>query len=185
MPNKRDQLVATALELFLEHGYHATGIDRIVAESGVAKMTLYNHFESKDQLIAAALELQDERWLAKVASYLDHIGGAPRDKLLAVFDLHTQWYCGGEFHGCAFIKASNEYTDPGHPLHAYAAAHYRRLRERLVALADEAGIRSADGLAGQLVLLLIGATSQALLASDHASATQARGIARRLIDDAA
>lgn len=181
MPSKRDQLVETALGLFMEHGYHATGIDRIVAESGVAKMTLYNHFGSKDELIAAALALRDEQWSARVEAYLSNVGGGPRDKLLAVFDMHTQWYCGDAFHGCAFIKASNEYTDPDHPLHAYAAAHYRKLRERLAQLAGEAGIDGAEGLAGQLVLLLVGATSQALLMSDYASATEAREIARELI----
>ena len=63
---RRDHLVATALALFSKHGYHATGIDRILAESGVAKMTLYKHFRSKDELILAALRRRDEefrRWL--------------------------------------------------------------------------------------------------------------------------
>ena len=59
---KRDQLIDTALELFNRDGYRATGIDKILAESGVAKMTLYNHFGSKDELIVAALERRDARW---------------------------------------------------------------------------------------------------------------------------
>ncbi len=184
MSDKREQLVVTALGLFLEHGYHATGIDRIVAESGVAKMTLYNHFESKDELIAAALQRMDEQWSTRVDTYLTHIGGSPRDRLLAVFDLHTQWYCEDDFHGCVFLKASHEYTDPAHPMHAFAAEHYQRLRERLAGLAKAAKAKRPDTLARQLVLLLIGATSQALLDDDRSSATQAREVARVLIDAA-
>ncbi|MCP4245656.1 MAG: helix-turn-helix transcriptional regulator, partial [bacterium] len=65
--SKKDQLVSVALDLFCRHGFHATGIDTIVAEAGVAKMTLYKHFRSKEDLVVAALELQDRRsreWLA-------------------------------------------------------------------------------------------------------------------------
>ena len=59
---KRDQLIEAALELFQREGFHATGVDRILAEAGVAKMTLYHHFRSKDELILAALRLRDERF---------------------------------------------------------------------------------------------------------------------------
>ena len=62
--SRRDELVETALDLFYRNGFHATGIDRILAEAGVAKMTLYKHFRSKDDLIVAALERRDERFRA-------------------------------------------------------------------------------------------------------------------------
>ena len=61
--SRRDHLVETALALFMRDGFHATGIDRILSHAGVAKMTLYNHFKSKEELILAALRLRDERFL--------------------------------------------------------------------------------------------------------------------------
>ena len=68
---KRDQLIDTALELFNRDGYRATGIDKILGECGVAKMTLYNHFGSKDELILAALKRRDARWRAWFGQDLD------------------------------------------------------------------------------------------------------------------
>ena len=91
--SKREQLLNTALELFYREGYHATGIDRILAESGVAKMTLYKHFKSKDELIMAALEERHARTLRRFG---DAPRRAPREAILAVFDnLHGYLHYSG------------------------------------------------------------------------------------------
>ena len=72
---RRDHLVDTALKLFCERGFHATGIDTILAESGVAKMTLYNHFRSKDELIIAALQKRDEQFMVSVKEGVERLKG--------------------------------------------------------------------------------------------------------------
>ena len=112
---RREHLVETALRLFYEKGFHATGIDTILAESGVAKMTLYKYFKSKDDLILAALELRDRRWMGWFGGELKRRGKTPRQRLLAVFDILGDWFGQDEFRGCLFLNAASEYCglEPG------------------------------------------------------------------------
>ena len=84
MPSRRDHLIDTAIRLFNENGYHATGIDKILAESGVAKMTLYKHFKSKDELILAALARRDRYWREWFEGTLERRAETPRGRLIAV-----------------------------------------------------------------------------------------------------
>ena len=119
--SRRDQLIDTALDLFNRNGYHATGIDRILAEAGVAKMTLYKHFGSKDALIQAALERRDERWRAWFRDAVARRAETPRGRLLAVFDALEEWFVRPDFHGCMFIRAAGEYAALDDPIHANAA----------------------------------------------------------------
>ncbi len=90
MATRRDHLIDTALRLFYQQGYHATGIDRILAESGVAKMTLYKHFRSKDELILAALQLRDERFRNWLMAEMEAASPDPVERLLAMFDALEQ-----------------------------------------------------------------------------------------------
>ena len=84
--SRRDHLVDTALEMFCRDGFHATGIDKILAHAGVAKMTLYNHFRSKDELILAALRRRDEKFRNWFMRAVERLGKTPRNRLLAIFD---------------------------------------------------------------------------------------------------
>ncbi len=108
--SRRDHLVDTALEMFCRDGFHATGIDKILAQAGVAKMTLYNHFRSKDELILAVLRRRDERFRRAFVRAVERRASAPRDRLLAIFDALGEWFCRNDFTGCTFINASAEYT---------------------------------------------------------------------------
>ena len=107
---KREQLVDTALRLFYRDGFHATGIDKILAEAGVARMTLYKHFKSKDDLVLAALRRRDEQFRTWFERAVEQRGATPRARLVAIFDALDDWFAGrafpgGEFHGCAFVNA--------------------------------------------------------------------------------
>jgi len=154
---RRDQLIDTALDLFNRDGYHATGIDRILAESGVAKMTLYNHFGSKDGLIQAALARRDARWRAWFRDAVARRAETPRGRLLAVFDALDEWFTGPDFHGCMFIRAAGEYAALDDPIHAGAAAHQRLVLAELRDLTDAAGARHPARLAREIMLLALGA----------------------------
>ncbi len=154
---RRDQLIDTALDLFNRNGYHATGIDRILAEAGVAKMTLYKHFGSKDALIQAALERRDERWRAWFRDAVARRAESPRGRLLAVFDALEEWFSGPDFHGCMFIRAAGEYAKLDDPIHAGAAAHQRLVLAELRDLAAAAGARRPARLAREMMLLALGA----------------------------
>src|SRR5260221_11040821 len=84
---KRDQLIETAWTLFYRDGYHATGIDRILAESQVAKMTLYHHFRSKEELILAVLKQNSRQTLDSLRQFLNAENRSPEKRLESDFDL--------------------------------------------------------------------------------------------------
>ncbi|WP_134597517.1 TetR/AcrR family transcriptional regulator [Pseudomonas aeruginosa] len=166
---KREQLLSTAVDLFYREGYHATGIDRILAESGVAKMTLYKHFRSKDELIMAALEVRRQRTAERMLEAEARL--QPRAAILAVFDGLQEFLQDEAFRGGAFIHAAAEFHERSHPIHRQAAeqkafveAYFQRQLERL-------GARSAALLARQLQYLMEGAL---VMAHIHGPADQAR-----------
>ena len=154
---KRDRLIDTALELFNRDGYRATGIDKILAEAGVAKMTLYNHFGSKDELILAALKRRDVRWRDWLRHAVARRAETPRGRLLAVFDALEEWFAQADFQGCMFIRAASEYCGCDHPIHAVAAEHQRLLLAELRDLAAAAGAKRPAKLAREILLLVLGA----------------------------
>ncbi len=157
MSKKRDQLVEAALELFGQEGFHATGIDRVLEVAGVAKMTLYNHFRSKEELILAVLRVRDERWRNQFMLGVERRAKDPRDRLLAIFDELGDWFADPGFSGCMFINATAEYADQDDPIHAASAEHKRLIEKYVRELAAQAGAREPGVLASQLCLLMEGA----------------------------
>ena len=112
----RERILETAYELFSRHGTRAVGVDRIIAESGVAKMTLYRNFASKDELILAFLQRREERWTRGwLQSEAEAAPTRPRERLLAIFDVFGEWFAREDFEGCSFINVMLEVTDPDHP----------------------------------------------------------------------
>ena len=182
--SKRDHLIETALGLFSRDGFHATGIDKILAESGIAKMTLYNHFTSKDELILAALHRRDETFRNDFRRKIEKRGKMPRERLLAIFDVLDDWFRGSDFTGCTFINASAEFAKSDDPIHAAAAEHKRLVGAYVRELAGAAGVKDADALAQGLMLLMEGAIVMAYVADDPNAAANAKKAARALINQA-
>ena len=183
-PTKRDQLIDCALELFRREGYHATGVDRIVNVAGVAKMTLYKHFASKEELILAALQRRDEGFSRTYAEELARPSLTPRARLLAVFDVLEDFIHDPAFSGCMFINASAEFADPEHPIHRATVAHKTSITDRLAGLAEEAGARDPGALAEQLSLLFDGALVTAQIKGPRDTVRNARDVAEKLVDQA-
>ncbi len=179
---RRDHLVERALALFNAHGYHATGIDKILADAGVAKMTLYNHFKSKDELILATLAARDAQFRRWLRRRVDRLAEQPGERLLAVFDALAEWFEHPEFHGCMFINAAAEYQGPDSPILAAAAEHKRHVYAYLQELALEAGLKRPRQLAAQLILLINGAIATAQIDPEAPAARQAKNAARTLIE---
>ena len=182
--SRRDQLIDTALDLFNRNGFHATGIDRILAESGVAKMTLYNHFGSKDALIKAALARRDERWRAWLRDAIARRADTPRGRLLAVFEALEEWFARPDFHGCMFIRAAGEYATLDDPIHAGAAEHQRLVLAELRDLAAAAGARHPARLAREIMLLALGAMVATQVNGPVGAGSAAKKAAAVLIDAA-
>jgi len=181
-PSKRDHLVDTALDLFHRHGFHATGIDRVLSEAGVARMTLYNHFKSKDELILAVLQRRDQLFRDWLFGRIEATAGTPRERVLALFDAYADWFTQEDFRGCTFINAAAEFAGANDDICAVAAEHKRLIASFVRGLVAAAGARQPDVLADRIALLLDGATvcAQVLKAGDWAR--KARAAAADLID---
>jgi AcrR family transcriptional regulator len=177
----RDRLVDTAARLFSRDGFHATGIDRVLAEAGVAKMTLYKHFRSKDELVAAVLDRRSAGVLAAVEEAVAAASDA-RGRLLALFDVLATWCGGPSFEGCLFANAASEYGRREDPVHAAAARSKRGIRDLLLREAVAARAPDPAALADELMLLHEGAIAVAYVTGDDGAAARARDLAGRAVD---
>ncbi|MEM9419501.1 MAG: TetR/AcrR family transcriptional regulator [Planctomycetota bacterium] len=185
MPSaKQEQLVESALGLFERLGFHAVGIDRVLAEAGVAKMTLYNHFRSKDELIVATLELKDRRFRSWLMTEVERRASEPRDRLLAIFPTLSEEVDQPEFSGCIFARAAAEFGEMDHPVHQAAAEHKRLVRQYISTLAAAAGAAEPQRLAFQLGALMDGLMVNQQIGGCEVLCDAVHESARKLIDDA-
>jgi AcrR family transcriptional regulator len=180
----RDRLIDTAIALFNRHGFHATGVDRIVAVAKVAKKTLYAHFPSKEDLILAALSRKRAAFADKFLPAVLAASNDPRERLLSLFELAKSWFSDPDFYGCIFINAAAEYSEPGHPINACAREFKTLLRNFARDQAAAGGAADPETLADQIALLFEGATAVAQVSARPDAATTAKGIAVQLIDQA-
>ncbi|PCJ68819.1 MAG: TetR family transcriptional regulator [Rhodobiaceae bacterium] len=184
-PSRREDLIESALTLFNANGFHAVGIDRILSEGGLAKMTLYRHFPSKDALILGVLEAREKSvngWFAGIlaASYPD--GEA---RLLAVFDGLESWFENrsplGPFYGCLFVKASAEFPQPGNTIHQAALEAKLAFVEMVAEAAAQEGFKKPRLLAREVSILKEGAIVMAHIQGTSAPASDARKAAKSLL----
>lgn len=181
-PNKRDELVRKALEVFYRNGFHATGMDMLVRETGISKTSMYKHFRNKDELILAALRLRDENFRNWLYRRIDQISDTPVGKLLALFDTLEEWFTQPEFRGCMFIKASAEFQQPDHPIYVQAKEHKRIIGDYFTEIAKKAGAGEAPELSHQLMLLAQGAIVLTMMGVSRDAARHAKNAARVLIE---
>jgi AcrR family transcriptional regulator len=180
----RERLIETSLRLFSTNGFHATGIDRILAEAGVAKMTLYRHFRSKDELILAALERYETIFRGWLEDVLKHSPLPPEDRILDLFDKLAQWFEGSTlgnltFQGSMLTNAAAEFGQPGHPVHDAVAGHIRGLSSMLESTVREAGL--PPGLSSRLVVLMFGAVLMVQIHRNPAAFRDARLTAQAIL----
>src|SRR5689334_1791195 len=156
-PRARDRLLAAAEDLFYRDGFHAVGVDRILAETAVTKTTFYNHFESKEALIIEVLEVRDQWWRKTFAERLRaHAGDDPARQLHAIFDVLDEFITADAFNGCMFVNVAVEFLPPHVPAHRAAAEHKELMSAMLRDLALRAGARNPIALAEELALLMEG-----------------------------
>ena len=176
----RERILETAERLFYRDGYRAVGVDAIIAESGVAKMTLYRHFRSKDELIAAYLERANHQLLGWIEGLIAPHAD-PRVALIAVFDGVAKLTASPECLGCAFVAAAAEFPEHEHPGHRVALEHKTAVALRLRELAEAAGARDPDELAEELLLVMDGAWSASRVFGPGNHGQRAAEAARTLI----
>lgn len=177
----RDRVLDAASDLFYAQGIRAVGIDTIIERSGVAKMTLYKHFPSKDALVEAWLRRRDDRWRAWFRARIEALATTPRDRLLAAFDALGEWFTADDFRGCAFINTAVELSDPAHPARRVVLAHVGWIRGYLRELAEQAGFDDPMMLADQLLILIEGAIVSAVIWQSAVPAERAKLTARQTL----
>jgi AcrR family transcriptional regulator len=179
----RDRLLGTAFRLFYAHGPRGVGIDTVIAESGVAKATLYKHFPRKDDLVLAYLDKVDQSWFGQLRAAARAAGDDPREQLVGMFDALVSACRREGFHGCAFINAAAE-TRAGSEIHTRTVEHKAVVRAWVADLARRAGARDPQMLARQITLLVDGGLAAGVLDADPAAAEAAKQAAGILVNEA-
>jgi AcrR family transcriptional regulator len=177
----RRRLLDAAEATFYHSGVHATGVDALVREAGVAKVSLYAHFGAKDGLVAAWLDERDRTWRTWLESRVYALARTPERRLLAVFDALGEWFSSDDFRGCAFVNCSAEYPELAHPVRLAARAHKAAVRGFIRRLIADAELPRAERLSSELMLLVEGAINCAVVEDDRTAARSARAVAARLI----
>jgi AcrR family transcriptional regulator len=183
-PNKRDHLLTTAWRLFYRDGYQRVGIDTILAEAQVAKMTLYNHFKSKDELIVTLLDERNALIITSLDRAIAEAGSKPAARFLAVFNWLSEWFSSEDFRGCAFIRALAEFPDLEHPVHQAAWRFKTAFKGRLVDVVRENGARKPAAVADSLSMVIDGAIVAAHGGDRSTAAATAKATARALLEAA-
>jgi AcrR family transcriptional regulator len=172
-PKVDDKILKTALGLFYRDGFQAVGIDRIIDEAGVAGMSVYRNFGSKEGLIDAVLKRRDADWMSWLANRVEGSGAAGSQRLLALFDALGEWFADPGFRGCMFINAAAEFGADDAIAGRWATDHKTALKGYVRELVMAAAL--PDGLSDMLFLLIEGAIVTAFLKT----AREPHRIARR------
>lgn len=180
--NLREHILDVASGLFYKHGLRNVGIDRIIEESGIARMTLYNHFKSKDLLIEEYLRRASSRWMKWYAGKIGRASEDPRERVLAAFSVLDGWFRSRDFRGCSVTNAMVELADEAHPAAAVKDEYHDSLRLLFSGLVRDAGVVDEDELVEQLVVVLRGAMTTALVEGPQGVAARARRTAGHLLD---
>ena len=160
--DKRQLVLETALKLFSENGFHATGIDKVQSESKVSKTTMYKYFKSKDDLILEVLKMRHEQfdgWMSERIDfhYAESFSTVPAGKLFALFEALHEWFNCETFCGCNFINACAEFTDDDHPVHKLSTEHKLNFAGFIKEVLEESGIPLEGNLALQICIVIDGA----------------------------
>ena len=181
-PPARERILESARRLFYERGIRAVGVEAVVEDAGVTKMSLYRHFASKDELVAACLGEREAAFWAWFDGKLAEHPGEPRAQLLALFRGLAKRTTAPGFRGCPMTNAAIEFPEPDHPGRKVAETHKRELWERLRELAAGTGARDPEALADGLLLLFEGAYASSQTFGPGGPARSAALVAERLLD---
>ncbi|PMY44802.1 MULTISPECIES: TetR/AcrR family transcriptional regulator [Pseudomonas] len=182
----RDIILDVTEKLIYKSGIAATGMDLLVKTAGVSRKSIYRYFTTKDELVVAALQRRDLRWMHWFRSEVDK-APTPAARLLKLFTVLGDWFASEDFRGCAFINTSGETGDPQDPVRVVAREHKQKLLDYVVELckahiSEKPGTGDPEEQARQLLILIDGAITVALVMGDRSAADNAQCMARKLLD---
>ncbi|WP_073522488.1 TetR/AcrR family transcriptional regulator [Pseudomonas fluorescens] len=176
----RDIILDVTEKLIYRHGIAATGMDLLVKTAGVSRKSIYRYFANKDELVVAALQRRDERWMQWLRSEVERRDNSG-ERLLELFSALKRWFGSADFRGCAFINTSGETGDAQDPVRLLAKAHKGKLFEYALELCQAHGTPAPEQQAAQLLILIDGAITVALVMGDSTAADNAQCMARTLL----
>lgn len=176
----RDIILDVTEKLIYRHGIAATGMDFLVKTAGVSRKSIYRYFANKDELVIAALQRRDERWMQWLRTEVERSEGSG-ERLLALFSALKNWFGSADFRGCAFINTSGETGDPQNPVRLLAKAHKQKLFEYVLQLCQAHGTPDPERQAAQLLILIDGAITVALVMGDSTAADTAQCMAQTVL----
>jgi AcrR family transcriptional regulator len=180
----RQRILTTASDLFYRRGVRAVGIDEVIARAEVAKASLYHHFRTKDDLIAAFLEREDGVFWAQWDAVVKDFFPDAKKELERILEWIRKRIARPGYRGCPQLNVAAEFADPAHPARAVARRHKGRMRERLTDLSARLGADDPELLAAQLALVIDGAFSASALQPSESSATALEGAIKALVRQA-
>ena len=178
----RERILSAAYELFSRHGTQTVGVNAVVEQAGVAKRTLYRHFESKDELVVEFLRMREERWTKEwLQGEVEQRATAADERLLAIFDVFHDWFQREDMEGCSFINVLLEVDDRTSPVRQATVEHLAAIREFLATLAEDAGIANPEAFARRWHILMKGSIVSAQ-EGDLEAARRAQEVGRVLLE---
>lgn len=165
MTEKRQDIVETAFRLFAKNGFHATGIDKIIAESKTSKKTLYTHFKSKNDLVLAVLEYYQEKYFLDLRQKILKLDADAKTKLAKIFEVAYRWYRTREFSGCLAISAMNEFGNKDKRIAESCVSFKKEMRSLLLELIQDIGLKTPEKTADHLLIMLEGIAATAHIGS--------------------
>ena len=179
----RTRILTAAYDLFSRRGIRGVGIDAIISQSGVARMTLYRHFASKEALALAYLERREQQWTRHwLQAEVQRRAADPGERLLAIFDVFDEWFHQTSFEGCSFINVMLETADDRDSIYRASIAYLAGIRSFLEQLTRDAGIAEPEDFARKWHILMKGSIVAAG-EGDHEAAKRTQQMGRLLLDD--
>lgn len=155
MGKKREDIINAAMKLFSEHGYQAVGVDQIKDAACVSKSTMYKYFATKENLIEAVLIRRDDLFCSDLNYEINQINGC-MEKIKGVFEWHKKWFSSVDFHGCMFIKASEEFSDKNGKIRFISIKHKENIKNIFLNILNKYQVENSNELARYLLIILEG-----------------------------
>lgn len=180
----KDRIIQTAIRLFNSNGIHTTGIDRIIAESEVAKKTFYNHFPSKNHLVIEYFYQKDLAWFEMLEKYTGNSKHSSQEQLLGIFDGLQEWFSKPDFYGCPFIRGLADFNQPDSPKEIVSCLekHFSRTQAIVESLLKKINSKQSKTLLPQMMSLISGSIVVAQATHDAKVAGLNKAIARKLLN---
>ncbi|MCA0370712.1 MAG: TetR/AcrR family transcriptional regulator [Proteobacteria bacterium] len=181
----RALILSRAAFVFYEHGFHATGVERVARAAGVTKATLYHHFQNKDELMAESLRFLSKEFKARCFACWQSAHLSAQEKLVSLFDTFAHFFEDEACFGCPFINAAAEFSEHTHPIRKICADHFHFVREHLEGFARDAALRSPEQVARRILTIIMGTFCSWQSAQLPTAAQEGKELAQMVIASAA